>query len=246
MVEIAMTFLVGVLAGGIGALAGGGGGLLSIPFLIFTGLPPITAIATNRLGALGLVLSSAYKFLTTDLIQWRYLLLLTFLASIGSIIGMNLLIQTPDEYIEIIIGLILLGLIPFLISQKHRGIQQHVTSTFQKIIGFILYFFIMIFGGFFGGGAGVLLVTSQLYAFGFTFLQANATNAIPWVFVTTITLVFFYYHGLVETPIGLALFSGMVIGGYAGAHMAVAQGNLVVKRFFVIIVAASALKLLFF
>ncbi|MCA9460331.1 MAG: sulfite exporter TauE/SafE family protein, partial [Nanoarchaeota archaeon] len=166
MTQIILTFIIGVLASFIGAIVGSGG-LISIPFLMFLGLPPQIAIATNKFGAVGLSIGSITKFKKEKKIIWKYILPFSILAIIGGIIGAKLLINIDEDYLSKIVGLILLILLPFIFLKKDLGIKNKKPSKQMKIIGSIIYFLLMIFGGFFGGGAGALIITTLIYFFGF-------------------------------------------------------------------------------
>ena len=82
--------------------------------------------------------------------------------------------------------------------------------------------------------------------FGFTIIESNATDMIPWLLMSILTLVIFIMNGLVNFKLGIPLVIGMFIGGYIGAHMAVKKGDKWIKTIFIFIVVISAIKILFF
>lgn len=245
MTQIILTFIIGVLASFIGAIVGSGG-LISIPFLMFLGLPPQIAIATNKFGAVGLSIGSITKFKKEKKIIWKYILPFSILAIIGGIIGAKLLINIDEDYLSKIVGLILLILLPFIFLKKDLGIKNKKPSKQMKIIGSIIYFLLMIFGGFFGGGAGALIITTLIYFFGFKIIEANATDMVPWFILSLISLIIFMIYGIVNYFLGISLFIGMLVGGYLGAHIAVKKGDKWVKSLFVILVIISSIKIFFF
>ena len=104
----------------------------------------------------------------------------------------------------------------------------------------------MIFGGFFGGGAGTLVLYTLMIFFGFTIIEANATDIIPWFLLSLSGFIIFAINGIVDYGLGIALFLGMLAGGNLGAHTAIKQGNQWVKVIFTIVVIISGIKLLFF
>ena len=69
---------------------------------------------------------------------------------------------------------------------------------------------------------------------------------IPWLFLSLVSLITFMANGIVDYPLGISLFLGMLVGGYLGAHTAVRKGEVRVKTIFTIIVILSGIKLLFF
>lgn len=243
--QIFFTFLIGVIASVIGAIAGGGG-LISIPFLMFLGLPPQVAIATNKLGAVGLSVGAIYKFWKEKKIIWKFAIPFSVLAVIGGLIGAKLLLVINQEILSEVIGIILLLLLPLIFIKKEIGIQNIKTTKLQKLIGVVFYFLLMVFGGFFGGGAGTLIIYSLMFFMGLTIIEANATDIVPWFVLSLSSLVFFMINGIVDYYTGIALFLGMLIGVYLGARIAIKKGDGWVKIIFAIVVVISSIKILFF
>ena len=108
LLSLLLIFVVGLIASFMGNFAGGGGGLLSIPLLIFVGLPPSMAVATNKFGALGVCLSAAYKFSKTKQINFKTAIPFVVISIIGAVIGANILIKTNQAMLTTIIGIIIL------------------------------------------------------------------------------------------------------------------------------------------
>ena len=143
-IQIWLTFLIGILSSFIGALVGWGW-LISIPFLIFLGLPPQIAIATNKFGAVWLSIWSLIKFKKEKKIMWEYTIYFSILAIIWSIIGANILLKIDKDYLQNIVGIVWLVLLPFVFLKKELGIIKNKTSISKNIIGSIVYFILMIF-----------------------------------------------------------------------------------------------------
>ena len=240
-----LVFFVGFIASFIGAISGGGG-LISIPFLIFLGLPPQVAIATNKFGGIGLSLGAAIKFIKEKKIIWRYVLPLVIASIIGAYIGANILLNVNQETLSKIVGIILILLLPTIFLRKKVGLERRTVSKNKKILGFIVYFLIMVFGGFFGGGGGILAIYTLTILFGLTFIEVNATDIISWLSMSVFSLMVFMMNGIVNYRYGVVLFFGMTMGGYAGAHTAIRKGNRWVRLVFILVVIASVIKLLFF
>lgn len=239
------VFGIGLVAGFVGAISGGGG-LISIPFLIFVGLPPQIAIATSKFGGIGLSLGAIIKFFKEKKIVWNYVLPLLIVSLIGGYIGGNLLLNINQELLSKIVGFVLILLLPTIFLKKNVGTERITTSKRKKVIGIIIYFFIMIFGGFFGGGAGSLAIYIVMVMFGLTIIEANATDIVPWFCMSIFVSIIFMMNGIINYPYALVLFVGMFSGAYFGARTAIKKGEKWVKLFFVIIVLVSAVKLILF
>lgn len=239
------VFLIGVLAAGIGATVGGGG-LLSIPFLIWAGLPPQIAIATNRFGSVGLSVGALAKFSKERRVVWRYVISFTLISMAGGYLGARILLAVDEKLLSKIVGAVLLGLLPFIILQKDMGVVRTVVKKGREVLGYLAYFVVSIWGGFFAGGAGIFNRYIYTYFFGLTMVEASATNKIPWIVSSLVVLATFIYNDVVHYGYGVTLFIGMLVGGYLGAHWAVKKGDLWVKRAFVVFVLISAAQLIFF
>lgn len=245
VITLILVFSVGVLASFIGAMVGSGG-LISIPFLIFMGLPPQIAIATNKFGSIGLSLGAVLKFLKEKKIIWEYVLPFSIISLSAAYIGANILLNINQEILSKIVGIIILLMLPTIFLKKEIGLKRNSVTKTKRGIGYLLYFLIMIFGGFFGGGGGTLILYVLIIFFGFTIIEANATDMIPWFAMSFSALMIFMMNGIVNYLYGIVLFGGMLVGGYVGAHTAIKKGNAWVKAVFVTVIVASAIKLILF
>jgi len=244
-VDFILPFLIGFSSGFIGALASGGG-LISIPALIFLGLSPSVAIATTRLSAITGSLSSIFKFKRAGIIQWKRVAPFLLSAVLGGIIGSKLLIQLDEGLLEKILGLVLLFLAPIIVFSKDFGLNVKEKGKNHKIVGFFIIFLIMIYAAMFGGGGGTFLIYALVYFYGMSIIQANANGTAMGIFATTTALIAYLFSGLVNFEVGIPLMVGSGLGGYLGAHTAIKKGNEKVKWVFLSIVLISGIKLLFF
>jgi uncharacterized membrane protein YfcA len=244
MIEIKLiyTLIIGVISGFIGAIAGGGG-LISIPFLIFLGIPPQITLATNKFGGMGLSFGALYKFIKEKKIIWKYAIFLSFFGVLGSIIGSRILLTIDTNILQKIIGVFLILLVPTIFINKNFGLEEKQVSKKRKIIGYIFYFLISIIASFFGG-MGVITISMVIYFFGLSVIKANATELFSYSVFSLSSVIIFAFNGIIDYKIGLILFIGMMFGGYLGAHIAIRKGNKWVKVFFTIIVILSAVKIL--
>ncbi|MEX0650006.1 MAG: sulfite exporter TauE/SafE family protein [Candidatus Andersenbacteria bacterium] len=240
-----LSFWVGIASGFIGALSTGGG-LISIPALIFMGLTPGASIATTRLSALSGGITAFAKYRKNNVILWKYIPYFVVLAVIGGIVGSKILLEINERVLTVTVGILLLLMLPLLFWKKNFGMVQTERRKGHTITGFILQFFIMIYGAAFGGGTGIFLTYVLVHFFGMTIIQANATGNVMWLVVTTTALISYILHGAVNFSVGIPLLIGAAIGGYAGAHTALKAGNQIVKWVFAVIIILSSIKLIFF
>lgn len=243
--KLIAVLLVGLATGFLDSTVGGGGSV-SIPSLIFLGLPPQVAIATDRLGSIGQTAAALAKFWKSGKIRWRYLPAFITVSLIGTAIGANILLSIDPKFLQKFIGIILLILLPIMFIKKDLGVKRYAVNTVRKIIGLVIYFFLNIFNGFLGVGTGGISYYNSVFSFGFTLIEANATNIIPWFLLSIFSLAIYARAGIVNYQSGAVLLVGMIIGGYVGAHVALKKGEKWIKRLFAIVVIVSCIRLLFF
>jgi uncharacterized protein len=222
----AILLFFAALAAGIQNSVAGGGTFFSFPALIFSGVPAIPANATSTVALWpGLVASAgAYR---KKLPHNARILLPLILASIcGGFFGAHLLLHTPPRtFMRLIPFLFLGGTLLFAFGKKlARGAARagrHGNPSWLALSGVALaQFFIGVYGGFFGGGIGILMLAS------FTFLplgDIHAMNGLKTVLAATINavaIVTFVVARIVFWPQALLMLVGAALGGYGGAHFA--------------------------
>jgi len=240
-----LVFLIGLITGFLDSTVGAGG-LVSVPSLIFLGLPPQVAIATDRFGTIGQSFTAGYKYWKAKKIVWEYVPIFTVLSLAGALIGSTLLVQANPATLEKGVGVLLLVLLPVILLKRRLGVERAQKTKQHKAIGFVAYALLAIFGGFFGQGTGPLVMFVLTSFMGLTVIEVLATNTIPWRVLSVASTVVFAFYGLVDYKIGAVLFVAMMIGGYVGAHVAIKQGDAWIKRLFAVFVVLASVKLLFF
>jgi hypothetical protein len=245
ILKIFVVLLIGGITGFIDSTVGSGGSV-SIPSLIFIGLPPQVAIATDRLGSVGQTAAALLKFWKSGKIRWRYIPVFIIISLVGTAIGASILLSIDPKILQKLIGIILLILLPIPFLKNKLGLKRQETHVIKKIVGFIIYFFLNIFNGFLGVGAGGINYFNSIIFFGFTFIESNATQIIPWFLLSVFSLATYARGGIVDYKTGTILLIGMIIGGYIGAHIALKKGELWVKRLFLLVVIVACVRLLFF
>jgi uncharacterized protein len=241
---IGLVFLIGFAASFIGAISGGGG-LIAIPSLIFLGLPPHIAIATSKLGGIPHSGAPLIKYWQAKKIDWKVVPMMLIMAVIGSIIGTQILIEINKDLLMKIVGIILLISLVF-IQFKDFGLATKETSKKSKYIGYIIYFFIAIYGAFFGGGAAIFSVLVLSHFMGLSLIRSVATHKAPQFVAFIISASIYAWAGYINYYFAVPLMIGMFSGGWTGAHTAIKKGNRFVKYLLIFVVITSAIKLLFF
>ncbi|MCC4721532.1 TSUP family transporter [Salinicoccus sp. RF5] len=247
-IELSALLLVialGFLAAFIDAVVGGGG-LISIPALLATGMTPATALGTNKLASAFGSLTSSLKFLRARHVDFRMVMKLFPLSFILSVCGALVAVRMPGEVLKpLVLVMLIFVLIYTLVKKDWGGIEKKAVFTREKIV--FLVVFVMLIGfydGFMGGGTGSFLMFLMLFC-GFDFLR-SAGNAKVLNFASNIgALLLFIIMGEVNYTYGLAMGASMILGSYTGAHMAISKGVGYVKALFIIVTSILILANLY-
>lgn len=237
--QVPLLFLAGIWVAALNAVAGGGA-FFSFPILMFFGLPPIAANATGKF-AIWLGAGASIKGYWPEIVSQKdKLLMVTVLATLGSIGGSLLLLITPPETFRAMVPwLMLIATIIFAIGRQAIGwIGKHIPSqTGHSRIGKILQVMGMIsigtYGGFFGAGMGILLVAfCQLVGIR-NVHEANAIKVVVATGITTLSAMVFMLAGAIVWPQAIALGAGTLLGGYFGASFAKKLPQSVIRGFII-------------
>jgi len=245
ILDLLIIFTVGVVSSSFGTLTGGGA-LITIPTLIFLGLPPHTAIGTSKLGAMGVQIPGWYVFNKKGLINHKIAFCLCVPALPGAILGANLVLNINETLLKQVIAVITILILAFVVFQPKIGVEKvkHTIKKREYLIGIILSFFIFVYTGFYGAGSGTFLAYALILLFGQTFIESAATRKIPSLIAIVMAFIIFAVGGAISYAHGIALFTGSLIGSYIGAHFSDKIGDVWIKKFFAVTVLIMAIKLL--
>ncbi|WP_188615004.1 TSUP family transporter [Lysinibacillus alkalisoli] len=225
----------GFLAAFIDAVVGGGG-LISLPALLFTGLPPATAIATNKLaGTIG-SLTSTIIFYRSGNVSLQSLKNLFPSVFIGAMLGAYTVHLIDPALLKPLMLIMLAAVAIYTIIKKDWGaVSRYQKLTPVKQALFIgLIFGIGFYDGFLGPGTGSFLLFAFLLI-GFNFLQA-AGNAKLLNFGSNIAaLLMFMYLGEVVYSYGLIMGAAQLVGSIVGSKFAIKKGSSYVRLLFIVV-----------
>jgi uncharacterized protein len=241
IVLLLAALLLGLVSGFIGGIATGGG-LVSIPGLIFIGLPPSAAIATNNLNGISSV-SSALRFHKSRKLQFRGMLPLLLASFLGGLAGSKLLLHVSQTIIQKTFAIASIVLVITFVSNK--GPRPARQAKIHSVLGALGVFLGSIFAGLFGTGGGFFVVYILSYLYGLSVMEANANTKIINIAGTISVIAVFLHAGLINFEVGVPMMVGSTIGGYLGAHAALKRGEGLVKAVFLLAVLASGIKLFF-
>ena len=229
---LTFLFIIGMVAGFIDTLVGGGG-LLAVPALLLSGIPPIYVLGTNKFqGSMGTGIATFLLFRKKKL-NWeaiKYLMLLSF---IGSVVG-GVIVQFIDtEFLSLAIPIVLVVIaVYFIISPKpdERVKNSKPNKIFEKYavssVGF--------YDGMFGPGAGSFFVMTGVMFKKLEIIQATIL-AKPLNFASNIAgFIVFYSFGHIAFMIGLIMMLGQLIGSFVGTHYLLKANPKVIRLLIVV------------
>ena len=243
---LALLALAGLTAGFIDAVVGGGG-LVQLPALL-VGLPgasPVQVLATNKLASWMGVSVSATTYLRRVRPDPRTFAPLMVAAFAGSLAGAAVAFWIPAEAFDpIVLGaLVVVGawvlLRPSLgeVTTLRFGARRHLLLAVAVGLGIGFY------DGALGPGTGSFLVVAMVGLLGYSFLEGSANARLANWATNLAALVVFVPQGVVSWRVGLVVGAANIVGAYVGARTAVARGAGFVRVFFVLVVAAFAVRI---
>ncbi len=240
MLEFFLLFLAGVLGGVLNSIAGGGS-FITFPALMYTGIPPVIANATNTFASCAGYISGAIAFRREIKSAGRQLIAIVLLSLLGGTSGALLLLNTPEHTFSAAIPwLLLFATLLFLFGGKLNQLLKRVAPQ-NKHASFIgqfslltLFFVIAVYGGFFNAGLGIVSL-SYLALAGYTNInQMNGIKLLISTLVASIAIVIFTVEGLIDWYGGIAVLTGTLLGGYGAASVSRLLPAEHIRRFVVV------------
>ncbi|MGB9234718.1 MAG: sulfite exporter TauE/SafE family protein [Terriglobales bacterium] len=220
---VIFLFFAGALGGALNAVAGGGS-FIAFPALLFTGVAPIAANATNTVALwVGVTASTGAYRKHLDLSR-RVMIPLAVTSLIGGIAGAYLLLHTPPQtFLRVLPWLMLGATLLFLfggrLARSHDGLAADI-STSALVFASVFELVVAVYGGYFGGGVGILNL-AMLAIVGMTDIHAmNALKVVLGGIINGVAVITFVVAGAVVWKQGAVMIAGAILGGYLGAHYA--------------------------
>lgn len=242
--QVAILIALGAAAGFINTFAGGGS-MLTVPFLIFLGLPANVANATNRVAILLQNIVSTRKFRQEKILDIRTDSKLLLPTALGSIVGAFIAVDIHEGLLQKIIAGLLIVMFFMVWFDSDSWLKSNTEKAKAKnpFIRFLIFFGIGFYGGFIQIGVGFILLAGLVLGCGFDLLKANAIKLFIILFYTVIALGIFIYYDLVDWKMGLLLACGNMAGAWLGARLSLKWGTKFIRYILLAALAAVALKL---
>jgi uncharacterized membrane protein YfcA len=236
---------VGFAAGFINTLAGSGS-LITLPFLIFLGLPANVANGTNRIAILLQNVVGVASFKQQKVFNFREGIWFSLPAIVGALIGSKIAVQINEVIMEYVIGGLLVFMFFLLILKPKAWIKSRSgkIKTKPNLVQIIILFFIGVYGGFIQAGVGIFILAGLVLGAGFDLVKANAVKLFIVLVYTVFVLAVFMIDDMVDYKFGIILAIGNMTGAFIASRFAVNWGANFVRYVLLIVIFGAALKIL--
>ncbi|MET0068188.1 MAG: sulfite exporter TauE/SafE family protein [Candidatus Thiodiazotropha sp.] len=241
-------FIVSFLANLFSAFSGGGAGLLQLPALIFLGLPFGVALATHKVASVALGVGATVRHLREGGLERQFVIYMLLAGLPGVVLGASVILKVPDRVAQVALGVLTLGLGIYSLLSPKLGQEYQARHRDRRglLIGGLGLFLIGVLNGSLTSGTGLFVTLWLIRWFGLDYRRAVAH---------TLVLVGVFWNGSGAITLGLlgsihwqwlpVLLAGSLLGGYLGAHLAIAKGNRWIKRGFEVVTLLVGFKLIF-
>lgn len=249
MFDLPWYAYIGVLLAGIGAgyinTMAGSGSLITLPLLIFLGLPPTVANGTNRVGVLVQTFAATASFQRQKVLDWGNSVHLVGASVLGSIVGALIAVDLNEEVMRRTIGVLMLVMLVVLFVQPKKWLKGRPDALEKRpsLTQLLVFFGIGIYGGFIQAGVGIFLLAGLVLSVGYDLVHANAVKSLIVFAFTIAALIVFVLNDQVDWVMGIMLAIGNGFGGWIAARTAVQKGASFVRWLLIAVVFVSALNL---
>ena len=238
-----VLFVTGLAAGFVDSIAGGGG-LITVPVLLSTGLSPQDALGTNKLQAAFGSGSAAFHFTHAGLVRLNDCVHGIIFTAIGAGAGTFLVQLVKPTLLKLVIPWLLIALAIYLLVKPSLGSAQREARmarnpfhiTFGLLIGF--------YDGLFGPGTGTFWAMAYVMFLGYDLTQATAHTKIMNFTSNIVSLIVFLVGDHVLLIPGIVMGAGQMLGARLGSRTVIKRGASFIRPIFLTVVVAIASKLL--
>ncbi len=233
IVEQALSFIVGLVSMLYGTFSGGAA-ILIIPSLLFFGVAPASAIATNRAVNFASTLPRIFLLKGKLNLGTKIPITIVFCHTLGSVLGGLILLSLDPNSLFKLVGVLLIisGVVTFVSKKGVKAINSKEVSKKSFLLSGFLLFLIGIYRGFFGPASGILGRLVLVQVLGLDFTQALTLATYYSMSASFFTSLLFLQAGILNFELGIPLAIGAIVGSFFGTKLAIKNGNLTMKFIF--------------
>ena len=229
----------------IDAIAGGGG-LISLPAFLASGLPAHVALGTNKVAACCSTIASSAKFAQSGKINWALMKKLAGFSFVGAVLGVKTVVMIDSKYLYPIAIVLLLMVLAYTLHNKNLGEENKFEGLTGENVkwGMIMAFALGFYDGFFGPGTGSFLIFALIRIFKIDFTNASGNAKILNLASNVASVIMFVSMGKANFLYALSMAAIMVVGAIIGAKMAVTKGTKFIKPMFLVVTTIVLSKMI--
>ncbi|OFX03358.1 MAG: hypothetical protein A3E78_08990 [Alphaproteobacteria bacterium RIFCSPHIGHO2_12_FULL_63_12] len=245
--ELVILAVAGFASGWINVIAGGGS-LLTVPVMVFMGLPGPVASGTNRIAIIAQSLSAIASFRAKGFSDFRLSATLAAAASVGSYFGAQIGVTLDGVWFNRTVAAVMVAVMILMATgdDKTKPKPDATSKAKNLVLGHVLMVGAGFWGGFIQIGVGFLLMPILYRVMGLDLVRVNMHKVFIALVFTAVAFAVFASKVEIVWEAGAALALGTAVGGWMGAHATIARGEKFIKRALFAVLAAMAVKLLFF
>ncbi len=234
----------GFLAGFVDSIAGGGG-IITVPVLMASGMPPHVALATNKLQSSFGSFTASMNFLRKGLVSLKDIYLGVFFTFIGAVIGTKVILLLDARILNKIIPFMLILIFLYTLFNPKLG-KIDKKGRFSKPVFFLVFGVLLgFYDGFFGPGTGTFWTIALVTLMGLNLKKATATTKIMNFTSNIVSLGVFLFSGNILFFVGILMGFGQIVGAFVGSSMVVKKDVAFIRGFFLFVVGVTILKLIY-
>lgn len=243
--EYALLIGAGIVGGALNIMAGGGS-VLTVPAMIFLGVPGPIANGTNRIAILAQNITATVTFLRNGVGNVKRCLTLSLCALPGAALGAYVGASLSSDHFNTVLAWVMVGVLVLILSDKKPTATNTNTAPRNLLWGHILMVGAGFWGGFIQIGIGFILMPIMHRVMGLSLVETNAYKSFIILAYTLVALVIFAQTSELYWLIGAILAVGNSLGGYLGAKLSIVKGDALIKKVLVATISIMVVKLLFF
>jgi uncharacterized protein len=245
--EIDLTLLV--LLAGVGLVAGfvdsiaGGGGLLALPSLLLAGLDPVSALATNKLQGTFGTASATHTFWKKGLLKPSQHKGEVACVFVGGAVGVLAVNVVPTHILQSIMPVLLVLVALYFAFAPKLSVDGSIAKLNVGFFSFLIAPAIGFYDGIFGPGTGSFFMVALVALFGVGLIEATGRTKLLNLTSNIAALLMFIIGGKIVWTIGLSMGVAQLVGAQIGARVAIANGAKIIRPLLVVMCVAMAIRL---
>lgn len=240
---LALLFLAGLAGGFIDSIAGGGG-LISVPALLWAGLPPQIALGTNKMQAMWGTLIAVRGYAKKGLVRWQEMKLAIGVTFVGSLLGTWVVTRLSNELLLRLVPWLLLAIAVYVLLSPRFGQHQVQAKLTPPVFAVLMGCALGFYDGFFGPGTGSFWTVACLGLLGLDLLRATAYTKVVNLASNVASMLVFAAASSIRYDVAAVMVAGQLGGAWLGSRLAIRHGAPFIRVIFLGVVLTLVVKLL--